>query len=134
VPDWPEIGVSSTPDRGATRQPVSDEVLASVSEINSQQQHLDDVRKLADGGRYTEALEVLSAEDVGLTIEGKLWQGILLLNLEQNEEAVRLFRQCSFLRPEVPEYRQWLAVTYEALGRTVEAEREFRNASEVGDR
>jgi Flp pilus assembly protein TadD len=42
-----------------------------------------------------------------------------------------MFRQCVFLSPEESEYRYWLGVAYEATGRTVEAEREFRNSMEV---
>jgi chemotaxis protein methyltransferase CheR len=94
---------------------------------------LNKIRKLADVGHYQEALDCLHAvAEERDAPELKLWRGIILLALDRAEEALRVFRQCVFLQPENAENRQWLAVAYESVGRSIEAEREFRNASELG--
>ncbi|MCP4899280.1 MAG: hypothetical protein GY906_20135 [bacterium] len=90
------------------------------------------IRSLADNGQYQEALKALDLVPNEYSIEAKLWCGILQLALDQADEAVRLFRQCVFLRPEDAQYRQWLAVAFETVGCPREAEREFRNAVELG--
>lgn len=94
---------------------------------------LDLARSLADVGEYAVAFELLENDEEGQTVDGKLWRGILSLSLEKESEAVRLFRQCVFLRPEVGEYHRWLAVGLEATGRQDEAARCRKNALEVDD-
>jgi len=94
---------------------------------------LDLARSLADVGEYRAALSLLENDDEGQSVDGKLWRGILSLSLEKNTEAVRLFRQCVFLRPEVAEYHRWLSVGLEAAGWNEEAERCRKNAVELGD-
>jgi chemotaxis methyl-accepting protein methylase len=90
------------------------------------------VKRLADLGEYQAALELLRQDEVGQTVTGKLWLGILMLSLDSDHEAVRAFRQCVYLQPEEAEYRRWLAVAYEAIGRNREAARELRNVARMG--
>jgi hypothetical protein len=90
------------------------------------------VKSLADLGQYEEALELLRKDVVGQSVTGRLWLGILMLTLDSDHEAVRAFRQCVFLQPEEVEYRRWLAVAYEAVGKTREAARELRNVARMG--
>lgn len=90
-------------------------------------------RVLADAGEYSEAVAMLESHDAGKSVEGKLWRGILSLSLEHDAEAVRLFRQCVFLRSEVAEYHRWLAVALEATGWSTEAARAQKNAAELGE-
>ncbi len=94
---------------------------------------LDRARALADLGEYSTAYALLENDEEGQTVEGKLWRGILSLSLENNDEAVRLFRQCVFLRPEVREYHRWLAIGLEATGWIEEAARCRKNAFEIGE-
>jgi chemotaxis protein methyltransferase WspC len=89
------------------------------------------VKQLADLGEYEAALELLRQDEVGQTVTGKLWLGILMLSLDIDHEAVRAFRQCVYLQPEEAEYRRWLAVAYEAIGRNREAARELRNVARL---
>lgn len=92
---------------------------------------LDDVRALADAGRSRDALAMLDAlRDT--SVRARLWRGILLLDLEQPREAVIALRQCVLLEPAEVALRRWLAVAYEAAGRSEDAERENRNAQELG--
>jgi Flp pilus assembly protein TadD len=93
---------------------------------------LEEVRRLADTGQYHAALDAIEDHDGGTSVSGRLWKGILRLNLGDSDAAVSLFRQCVFLRPEEPDLRRWLAVAYEAVGKIKEAEREHRNAAEMG--
>jgi Flp pilus assembly protein TadD len=94
---------------------------------------LNEIRDLADRGFYTDALEAALKPELAGTLEGKRWQGILLLALERNREAVAAFRKCVFLQPEEAEYRRWLSVALESSGRTSEAQREIRNATELDE-
>jgi chemotaxis methyl-accepting protein methylase len=89
------------------------------------------VKSLADLGEYEAALELLRRDTVGETVTGKLWLGILMLSLDSDHEAVRAFRQCVYLQPEEAEYRRWLAVAYEAIGKNREAARELRNVARM---
>jgi chemotaxis protein methyltransferase CheR len=93
---------------------------------------LAQVRILADRGHHQEALDLLGRYPVSTTPDGRLWQGILLLALDSGQRAVQVLRQCVFLRPEGAEYRQWLAVAYRSIGREADADREMRNARELG--
>jgi chemotaxis methyl-accepting protein methylase len=92
---------------------------------------LDTVRSLADSGRYREALDLLDRENAGSSVDGKLWHGILTLNLGNTAQALSMFRQCVYLRPGDPALRHWLAVAYGAVGRRQDAEREHRNALQL---
>jgi chemotaxis methyl-accepting protein methylase len=85
------------------------------------------VQSLADRGSYDAALALLQENEVGRSLAGRLWRGILMLSLDSGQEAVKAFRQCVFLAPEEVEYRRWLAAAYEAAGMSREAARELRN-------
>jgi chemotaxis methyl-accepting protein methylase len=122
---WPEKS------NGSNQQP--DGWIADPSTDTPDQSCLDLARALADTGEYQAALSLLENDDEGQSVDGKLWRGILSLSLENNVEAVRLFRQCVFLRPEVSEYLRWLSVGLEAIGRDQEAQRCRMNAFELGD-
>jgi chemotaxis methyl-accepting protein methylase len=109
-----------------------------AAEILSEARHQDDiaealvqVRSWADQGRFAAALDLLRSGAAASSPEGKLWQGILLLNLEREQEAVGFFRQSVVLKPEDADYRRWLAVAYQAANRPADAQREFRNADEL---
>jgi chemotaxis methyl-accepting protein methylase len=93
---------------------------------------LDEVRSLADTGRYGEALAHLERVAIPTDAEARLWRGILLLALERVPDAVQAFKQCVFLEPNHASHRRWLALAYERAGRARDAERENRNASELG--
>lgn len=92
---------------------------------------LDEVRALADAGRYHEALKLLQEGAWTETVEGRRWCGILHLALEHLDDAIRLFRQCVFLDPHEPSHRRWLAAAYEAAGLRDDANREIRNFEEM---
>ena len=92
------------------------------------------VRSLADKGAYEQALEVLAQSEALTWPENILWEGVLLLNLGREKEAIDSLRKCVFLEPDEPSYRRWLAVAYEAMGRSAEATRENRNATELEER
>lgn len=94
---------------------------------------LAQTQELANAGRYTDAIALLENHDAGASVRGKLWRGILSLSLEHDEEAVRLFRQCVFLRPDVAEYHRWLGVALETVGRSTEAARAHQNAAELDE-
>ncbi len=85
----------------------------------------------ADRGRYVEALSRLEELSVPLPVCARLLRGVILLNLGRVEEAVTLFKQCVFLEPRERAYRQWLAVAYEGLGRSEDAQREWRNVARL---
>ncbi len=91
------------------------------------------VKELADGGRYGEALHQLRSTQI-ISAEAQLWEGILLLNLDDQEQALDRFRKCVFLAPEQPTYRRWLAIAFQAVGRLEDAAREHRNAHELARR
>lgn len=91
------------------------------------------VKELADAGRYSEAASVLENDAAGTSVEGRLWRGILSLSSEHDHEAVRLFRQCVFLRPDVAEHHRWLGVALEAVGRSAEARRAHKTATELDE-
>jgi len=103
--------------------------------VESVDRVLDQVRELADQGRYEEALSMLRGEHAACsrTVESKLWEGILQLSLNCPREAVTMFRQCVFLHPHELEFRNWLAVAYEAAGRSRDAERERVNIAQLGE-
>ncbi|MFV2072422.1 MAG: CheR family methyltransferase [Thermoanaerobaculales bacterium] len=90
-----------------------------------------EVGSLADAGEYQQALEALSRSETRTSPQRALWEGILLLNLGREKEAVSCLRRCVFLEPNEPSFRRWLAVAFEATGRTAEAARENRNATEL---
>jgi len=90
-----------------------------------------EVRALADRGEYEAALQLLQRSEVHEPAEASLWEGILLLNMGHLERAVASLRRCVFYEAAVPLYRRWLAVAYDAVGRTSEAAREHRNATEL---
>lgn len=90
-------------------------------------------QELANTGRYSDAIALLEGHDAGASVKGKLWRGILSLSLEHDEEAVRLFRQCVFFRPDVAEYHRWLGVALETVGRSTEATRAHQNAAELDE-
>jgi len=97
------------------------------------QRCLAKTQELANAGRYSDAIALLEGHDAGASVKGKLWKGILSLSLEHDEEAVRLFRQCVFLRPDVAEYHRWLGVALETVDRPTEAARAHQNAAELDD-
>lgn len=90
----------------------------------------DDVRALADVGRTADALALLDGVSAP-SARARLWRGILLLDLQRADEAVRVLRQGVFLEPREATFRQWLAHAYEAAGLAAEAARERRNAQEL---
>jgi chemotaxis methyl-accepting protein methylase len=92
---------------------------------------MEEIRLLADAGRYHEALDLLRDGDAAGTVEARSWCGILNLALEDATEAVRLFRQCVFLEPSELSHRRWLAAAYESAGMAEAAAREMRNAEEL---
>ncbi len=92
---------------------------------------LSTVAQLADEGAYARALELLASTGV-VSGEASKWEGVLRLNLGESSTAVDCFRRCVYLDPENVAYRRWLAVAYEAAGMNREAERERRNARELG--
>lgn len=93
---------------------------------------LDKAQRLADEGRYEDALTLIDGRGTAtVNPAGRVLAGILLLNLERPEEAMRRFRAAVFLEPEVPAHRRWLAVSLEALGREADAAREIKNAEEL---
>jgi len=91
---------------------------------------LEQVQGLADRGAYEQALALI-ADDRDASAEQRMWRGILLLNLERPHEALAAFRQCIYLDPANPAFRRWMAATYELLGLGEEAEREYRNLSDL---
>jgi chemotaxis methyl-accepting protein methylase len=101
----------------------------TMSEASAAHSILEQVRTLADQGRYQEALGLLTDNPVQSSTEGKLWSGIISLSMNRPRDALRFFRQCAYLRPDDPEYRRWLAATYRALGLSAEADREMRTAA-----
>lgn len=86
------------------------------------------VQKLAIDGRYEEAMELLRQHPTSTSLNATLWEGILLLNHNEAEEAINKFLKCLIWDPENPEIRQWLAVSYTAVGRDADAKREYDNA------
>jgi Flp pilus assembly protein TadD len=87
-----------------------------------------ELEAMAARGAHAEALERLRSRGAAATTIERRWEGILLLHLGREDEAVALFRQCVFLEPEDPVHRRWLAVGLAAVGRDEDAERETRNA------
>jgi chemotaxis methyl-accepting protein methylase len=92
---------------------------------------MSDIEDLANKGRYEDALEALLSRGTALPPAQKLWEGILLLNLERFQEAIKVFRHCVFLEPEDPSYRRWLAAALDSAGCSPEAAREYRNARNI---
>jgi chemotaxis protein methyltransferase WspC len=92
---------------------------------------LETVKELANTGKYEEALSILREQKTRLAPPERLWEGILLLNMGCEQEAVRVFRQCVYFEPNDPVYRRWLAAALDALGQNIDAAREYRNASQL---
>jgi chemotaxis protein methyltransferase WspC len=92
---------------------------------------LDDIEELANKGQYETALEALLSFGSNLPPAQKLWEGILLLNLDRVNDAIKVFRHCVFLEPEDPTYRHWLAVALDSAGHKTEAARQYRNARNI---
>lgn len=92
---------------------------------------VSEIEDLANKGQYEAALEMLLSLGSGLTPVQKLWEGILLLNLDRIQEAIRVFRHCVFLEPEDPSYRRWLAAALDSAGYKSDAAREYRNARNI---
>lgn len=97
----------------------------------TQQSWLETVKDLANAGNYEEALSILRAQKARLSPPERLWEGILLLNMGREQEAVRVFRQCVYFEPGDPVYRRWLAAALDAVGQNIGAAREYRNASKL---
>jgi chemotaxis methyl-accepting protein methylase len=92
---------------------------------------LDDIEELANKGQYETALEALLNFGPNLPPAQKLWEGILLMNLDRVHDAIKVFRHCVFLEPEDPTYRHWLAVALDSAGHKIEAARQYRNARNI---
>jgi chemotaxis protein methyltransferase CheR len=107
------------------------EIQSEAPPSNGTAETLATVQAWADQGRFSAALDLLRSDASAGSPEGKLWQGILLLNLDREQEAVGFFRQSVVLKPEEADYRRWLAVAYQAANRTADARREFRNAEQL---
>ncbi len=92
---------------------------------------LEKVRATADRGEYAAALALLGA--IGNTHDPRvaMWQGILLLSLERPLEAVSAFQRWCYWDPKNHDCHRWLAVAYETAGRSEDALRERRVASEM---
>jgi chemotaxis protein methyltransferase CheR len=139
APALPDPRTNPPVDRRVSRpQPPSPVLITASSDDldlidDPVQSCLAQTRELADAGRYSDAIALLEDHEAGASVQGKLWRGILSLSLEHDEEAVRLFRQCVFLRPDVAEYHRWLGVALEAVGRTTEAARTHSNAAELDE-
>lgn len=129
----PFVGGGDGPKKPKSVSRQIDDWANSPSADSPKRSCLDLARELADVGEYAAALVLLESDVEGQSVDGKLWRGILSLSLEKNEESVRLFRQCVFLRPEISEYHRWLSVGLEATGRDEEAERCRKNAFDLGD-
>lgn len=102
--------------------------VAEKAEVNL---NSTDVEDLANRGQYEAALATLSTRGSSLPPAQKLLEGILLLNLDRTQEAIKVFRHCVFLEPKDPSYRRWLAVALDAAGYKNEAAREYRNARNI---
>ncbi|MBI3929016.1 MAG: hypothetical protein HY319_25965 [Armatimonadetes bacterium] len=124
----PAPPVSRAATRTPPRTPAPEP--AWVTPVAAAPDPFSEVQALADAGDYRPALDRL--REVRLrNPEACFWEGVLLLNLEQPEEAVRAFRQSVYFGPEEARYRHWLATALELLGRTDEAARETRAALEL---
>lgn len=89
------------------------------------------IQRLADEGRYAEALSLLRRNHTRHgEPESLLWEGILSLNLHACAEACRVLRQAVFLRPETLMYRRWYAIALESAGLLDMAARERRTIAE----
>lgn len=115
------------PARNARRAPPKSESPSSTGPAA-----LADVERLADEGAYSSALELLVSLGVE-SVEAFRWEGVLRLNLGEPAAAVDCFRRCVYLEPEDVAHRRWLALAYEGAGMNQEAERERRNARELGE-
>lgn len=89
---------------------------------------LGEAERLADAGFHEQALALL---DGRVPPVGRVLAGIVLLHLDRAAEATEKFRQAVFLEPNVPGYRQWLALGLDALGHSTHAERERAVAREL---
>ncbi len=92
---------------------------------------VDAVRRLADQGRYDEAIDRLEGADDGSPAEVELWRGIVLLAMHRPGEAAEALRRTVFLEPEDAGRRRWLAAALEQSGRHEASLREVRNAEEL---
>lgn len=88
----------------------------------------EEITFLADAGCYEEALERARKEPRPWPAALRGLMGILLLNLDRPAEALESFRQAVYLAPEENDWRRWLAVALDSVGRSGDAERERRNA------
>ncbi|MDH5490352.1 MAG: hypothetical protein OEY14_00105 [Myxococcales bacterium] len=104
-----------------TPEATSPPAAGAESSSRPSEEALTHVERLADAGRYAEALSRLEVEAGIDRIQAAFWRGILLMNLDRQDEAVASFRQCTFLEPDRVDYQHWLAVACEAVGRTAEA-------------
>lgn len=118
----------ASPARHVDRRPQGSRTPSSSSADHAR---LVEARALADAGRSREALALLDSL-CDPSVNARLFRGILLLDLEQPHEAITALRQCVFLEPRELAPRRWLAIAYEAAGRTADAARENRNVEELG--
>jgi len=126
-PKTPQAQAVSSPSPRDAAPPPRVRPPAPYCDVGSLVEH---VQRLADVGKYSEALRLLEAGAgaSASSAEVLLWKGILLLNVAEVREATRVLQQCVFLDGNDPVYRRWLAVGLEQLGRDAEAARERRNA------
>jgi len=120
----PPPAAKTRPARTAPAPPPASEPAVSKS-------WLETVKELANAGKYEEALSILRDQKASLAPPEQLWEGILLLNMGNEQEAVRIFRRCVYFEPADPVYRRWLAAALDAVGHNIHAAREYRNASKL---
>jgi MSHA biogenesis protein MshN len=89
-------------------------------------------RMLAEQGRRDEALNWLERGRAGMRPSDHAMMGALLSQAQRYEDAVKAYQYALAMEPTQGGWSLGLGLALESLGRTVEAQRAYRNALEYG--